>query len=85
MEEIVEMGYHPQLGARALKRSVEKLISAPVSSRLTVMKPNAPTVISIREDDGLIVSVSNKTHSYVLFVGEAIACKLCSLEINAIV
>lgn len=58
MREIVEMGFHPQLGARALKRSVEKLISAPVAARLTEMRPNAPTVIRIRAEDGLKVEVT---------------------------
>jgi ATP-dependent Clp protease ATP-binding subunit ClpC len=61
MEQIVEMGYHPQLGARALKRSIEKQISAPVSAQLTEMKPNAPTVISIQGKEDLQVRVRELT------------------------
>ncbi len=58
MERIVDMGFHPQLGARALKRSIEQAVSAPVSARLTEMKPHAPTVISIQSiHDRLDVSV----------------------------
>lgn len=47
-ERIVDLGYHPELGARALKRSIEQSISNPVSARLTEMKPLSPTVISIK-------------------------------------
>ena len=50
MEKIVDLGFHPHLGARALKRSIESSISAPVSARLTEMKPHAPTVIAIEAD-----------------------------------
>jgi ATP-dependent Clp protease ATP-binding subunit ClpA len=58
MEAIVDMGYHPQLGARALKRAIESQISAPVSAHLSEMKPHAPTVITISlEDEQLSVKV----------------------------
>ena len=57
MEAIVDLGYHPLLGARALKRALEKKISAPVSARLSEMKPHSPTVISITADTDLKVSV----------------------------
>ncbi|MCA9778004.1 MAG: ATP-dependent Clp protease ATP-binding subunit [Candidatus Eremiobacteraeota bacterium] len=57
MEAIVDLGYHPQLGARALKRAIEKKISAPVSARLSEMKPHSPTVIGITAREDLQVSV----------------------------
>jgi ATP-dependent Clp protease ATP-binding subunit ClpC len=58
MQAIVDLGYHPQLGARALKRAVENQISAPVSARLSEMKPHAPTVINIStQKDKLEVTV----------------------------
>lgn len=56
-EKIVDLGYHPELGARALKRSIEQAISNPVSARLTEMKPNSPTVISIDAAPELVVTV----------------------------
>lgn len=57
MERIVDLGFHPQLGARALKRSIETSISAPVSAQLTQMQPHAPTVIGIDAEPELKVSV----------------------------
>lgn len=57
MEQIVDLGFHPQLGARALKRSLESSISAPVSAHLTRMPAHSPTVIRIDAEDGLRVSV----------------------------
>lgn len=57
LESIADLGFHPQLGARALKRSLEKLISIPVAARLSEMKPHSPTVISIQADPDLQVRV----------------------------
>lgn len=65
-EKIVDMGYHPELGARALKRSIEQSISNPVSARLAAMKPLAPTVISIRANPDLEVSVTELASAPVL-------------------
>ncbi len=44
---IVESGFHPQLGARALKRAVEKDLAQPVANRLSTMRVTAPTVINV--------------------------------------
>ncbi len=47
MERIIEQGYHPQLGARALRRAVEKQLTQPIAQRLSGLKPDAPTLITI--------------------------------------
>ena len=57
MEAIVDLGFHPLLGARALKRSIEKSIAGPVSARLTEMRPNSPTVVKIQKREELQVEV----------------------------
>jgi ATP-dependent Clp protease ATP-binding subunit ClpA len=47
MTRIVDQGYHPQLGARALKRAIERQLTGPIAARLAAMTPDAPTVVSI--------------------------------------
>jgi hypothetical protein len=47
MNRIVDQGYHPELGARALKRAVERQLTAPIAARLAALTPDAPTVVSI--------------------------------------
>ena len=47
MDRIVAQGYHPELGARALKRAVERQLTAPIAARLAALAPDAPTVIAI--------------------------------------
>jgi ATP-dependent Clp protease ATP-binding subunit ClpA len=52
MERIVQRGYHPQLGARALKRAVERELTQPIADRLATMSPDAPTVVTIYPSGG---------------------------------
>jgi len=40
---LVELGHHPQLGARALKRVVERELARPLAERLVAIPPGAPT------------------------------------------
>ncbi len=47
MERIVDAGYHPQFGARALKRAIERQLVQPVAASLAGVKPELPAVISI--------------------------------------
>jgi len=47
MDRIVDQGFHPQLGARALKRAIERQLTRPVASRLAAMAPGTPTIISL--------------------------------------
>jgi ATP-dependent Clp protease ATP-binding subunit ClpC len=57
MNKIVQEGYHPDLGARALKRVIERQLTQPVSSRLAEFRPGTPTVISVyAAPEGIAVS-----------------------------
>lgn len=47
MERIVDAGYHPQFGARALKRAVEQQLMHPVAASLSGVKPELPAVIAV--------------------------------------
>jgi hypothetical protein len=47
MEKVVEEAYNPLLGARALKRAVERQIAQPVASYLVSVQPETPTVVSL--------------------------------------
>lgn len=47
LERIVDEGYHPELGARALKRAIEKNLTRPVAARLAALKTTAPTIVRI--------------------------------------
>ena len=47
MERIVDAGYHPHFGARALKRAIEHQLVQPVAASLAGVKPELPAVISI--------------------------------------
>ncbi len=47
MEQVVELGYHPQLGARALKRALERQLAQPVGMALAEMLPETPTLITV--------------------------------------
>lgn len=50
MRKIVDEGYDPQMGARALKRAVEKNLIQPVAARLAALKSSAPTIIKVGQD-----------------------------------
>ncbi|MBT9586156.1 ATP-dependent Clp protease ATP-binding subunit [bacterium] len=56
-ERVVDAGFHPQLGARALKRTVEDKIVGPVARRLAALPPQGLTLI--RVDADLEVSVES--------------------------
>lgn len=47
LEKIIDEGYNPELGARALKRAIEKNLIQPVAKRLSAIDTNAPTIIKI--------------------------------------
>lgn len=56
LEKIVDEGYHPELGARALKRAIEKNLTQPVAMRLAALKTTAPTIIKISRDGDRFIS-----------------------------
>ena len=47
MEKVIDEGFHPDLGARALKRCIETQLTQPVAARLAELAPDAPTVIRL--------------------------------------
>jgi ATP-dependent Clp protease ATP-binding subunit ClpC len=62
MERIVDAGFHPELGARALKRAIETQLTRPVADRLASMPAGAPTFIRVRGGpDGLLVEADALT------------------------
>lgn len=51
---LVEAGYHPQLGARALKRTLERLVTAPIAARLSATPTDQPLIVFLKGDQGSI-------------------------------
>jgi ATP-dependent Clp protease ATP-binding subunit ClpC len=47
MDWVIERGYHPVLGARAMKRAVEQELVQPLSRQLTSIAPGVPTVLQV--------------------------------------
>ena len=47
MERVVDQGFHPELGARALKRSLERQLTQPVAARLAAAPTSAAAVIHL--------------------------------------
>lgn len=57
---LVKAGYHPQLGARALKRTLERQVTAPIAARLSATTPDQPLIIFLHAREGNIaVDVSH--------------------------
>ncbi len=56
MERVIDQGFHPDLGARALKRSLERQLTQPVAARLAAVAPDAPALIHLLPvGDGIAV------------------------------
>jgi ATP-dependent Clp protease ATP-binding subunit ClpC len=51
---LVEAGYHPQLGARALKRVLERQVTAPIAAQLSATTPEQRLIIFLRDKGGKI-------------------------------
>ena len=51
---LVDAGYHPQLGARALKRTLERQVTAPIAARLAATPADQPLIIFLKEQNGSI-------------------------------
>lgn len=56
LERIVDEGYHPELGARALKRAIERNLTQPVAARLASIRTIAPTIVKIGRDGDRFVT-----------------------------
>ena len=51
---LVEAGYHPQLGARALKRTLERQVTAPIAARLAATPADQPLIVFVKEYKGSV-------------------------------
>ncbi|MBL8890785.1 MAG: ATP-dependent Clp protease ATP-binding subunit [Planctomycetaceae bacterium] len=47
MEAIVQWGYHPELGARAMKRALEDHLARPVALQLSALPIDEPTLVRV--------------------------------------
>jgi ATP-dependent Clp protease ATP-binding subunit ClpA len=47
MERIIDAGFDPELGARALKRSIERHLTQPVADQLSALRPESFTIVRI--------------------------------------
>jgi len=47
LDRVAELGYHPQLGARALKRELEERVTRPVAALLAATMPARPVVLRL--------------------------------------
>ena len=47
LARVVEQGYHPKLGARALKRAIERQVTQPLAASLARLKPTTPTLVTL--------------------------------------
>lgn len=64
MNRLIDQGYHPDLGARALKRAIERQLTHPIATRLAAMAPDAPTLVSIfPAKEGITAHVQAMTHA----------------------
>ena len=62
LDLVVDRGYQPQLGARALKRMLERQLVQPVSARLSTLKPGLPVLVDVHgAREGIVVRVSELT------------------------
>jgi ATP-dependent Clp protease ATP-binding subunit ClpC len=50
MERLVQLGHHPQLGARALKRVIEREMAHPLGEKLAALPPGVPMLASFTRD-----------------------------------
>jgi hypothetical protein len=58
LDRVIAAGYDPALGARAMKRAVERELTQPAAARLATLDVNELTVVTVRSrDNALAVSV----------------------------
>ncbi|HKV42493.1 MAG TPA: AAA family ATPase [Blastocatellia bacterium] len=61
-DQIIKRGYHPRLGARALKRELEREVVRPVARHLAAMNRDTPAIVTLSAaGEHLIVSVEGLT------------------------
>jgi ATP-dependent Clp protease ATP-binding subunit ClpA len=52
LNRVIDAGYDPELGARAMKRAVERELTKPAAAQLAGLAPDQLTVVSIRSAGG---------------------------------
>ena len=58
LDRVIEAGYDPALGARAMKRAIERELTQPAASKLAELSPDDLTIITVDSgDNALSVSV----------------------------
>jgi len=56
MDAVVAQGYHPTLGARAIKRAIEAQLTRPVAEKLAALAPETPTLIRLGAHAGQLAA-----------------------------
>ena len=75
-ERVIDAGFHPQLGARALKRKVEEKIVGPVARRLAALPPEGLTLIRVNENLEVRVEPMSSAQSLAFDLGQPRAADL---------
>src|SRR5207248_10940315 len=52
LDRVIAAGYDPALGARAMKRAVERELAQPAAARLAALNPEELTVVTVRAGEG---------------------------------
>ncbi len=64
LQKVVAEGYHPEMGARAMKRAVERCLTRPVAARLAERPPGLPAVVSLYASaEGIAVGLQELTNA----------------------
>jgi ATP-dependent Clp protease ATP-binding subunit ClpC len=82
MERIVDAGYHPHFGARALKRAIERQLIQPVAASLASVKPELPAVIGVYPDPAGVTAAVHPLAS-VVSVDHGLTAELAPAEQTA--
>ncbi len=56
-EQLVEEGYHPLLGARAMRRAIERRLTRPIAARLARLESSEPMLVQVEAAEGGDLSV----------------------------
>ncbi|MBY0397903.1 MAG: AAA family ATPase, partial [Thermoleophilia bacterium] len=54
LDRVIRAGYDPALGARAMKRAVERELTQPAAAKLAALNANDLTIVTVRAQGGLL-------------------------------
>ncbi|MBN9417615.1 MAG: ATP-dependent Clp protease ATP-binding subunit [Candidatus Eremiobacteraeota bacterium] len=77
-ELVIDAGFHPQLGARALKRTVEEKIVGPVARRLAALPPEGLTLIRVDQNLEVRVEPMSSAQTLAFELGQPKPAELAS-------